>query len=157
MAEDAHSACVQAWLKRAKGLSTEQLLRAFEQGFGVMWGRAHQTLGNVTLTAIVDRVLYVAAERYPMFASLELEDGGIRCQGLHQRAYSLDRDQVTEGVRFVMVEFLTVLGNLTAEILTPALHAALSKVAPEAATGAVEGSRAEPTAPASRDSEDTDS
>jgi hypothetical protein len=27
-----------------------------------------------------------------------------------------------------MTEFLTVLGNLTAEILTPALHSELSKV-----------------------------
>ena len=31
-----------------------------------------------------------------------------------------------------MVEFLTILGNLTAGILTTALHAELSKVAPEA-------------------------
>ena len=30
---------------------------------------------------------------------------------------------------FVLVEFLTVLGHLTDEILTPALHAELSKVA----------------------------
>jgi len=157
MAETAHSAFVRTWMERTRGLPSQQLLRAFEQGFRVMWGRAHQTLGNVTLTAIVDRVLYVAAERYPMLASLKLEEGGIHCQDLHQRAGSLERDQLAEGVRFVLVEFLTVLGNLTAEILTPALHAALAKVAPEAATGAVAAATAEPTAPASKDSEDTDS
>ena len=157
MVDDDHGACVQAWLARAKDLPPEQLLRAFERGFGVMWGRAHQTLGNVTLTAIVDRVLYVAAEKYPILAALELTESGIHCQDLHQRAGTLDRGELVEGVRFVMVEFLTVLGNLTAEILSPALHAALSKVAPEAATGAVEESRAEPTASARKDSEDTES
>jgi hypothetical protein len=127
-----------------------------------MWVRAHQTLGNVTLSAIVDRVLYVAAEKYPILAALELTESGIHCQGLHQRAGMLDRGELAEGVRFVMVEFLTVLGNLTAEILTPALHAALSKVAPEPAAGepaagAVEESRAAPTASARKDSEDTES
>jgi hypothetical protein len=156
MADNDHGACVQAWLERAKGLPLEQLLRAFEQGFGVMWGRAHQTLGNVTLSAIVDRVLYVAAEKYPMLAALELTESGIHCQGLHQRAGTLDRGELVEGVRFVMVEFLTVLGNLTAEILTPALHAALSGVSPEAAAGSVEEFSAEP-APARKDVEDTES
>jgi hypothetical protein len=155
MVENAHSACVQAWLQRAKGLPTQQLLRAFEQGFGVMWGRANQTLGNVTLTAIVDRVLYVAAEKYPILAALELEESGIHCQGLHERAGTLERGELVEGVRFVMVEFLTVLGNLTAEILTPALHAALSRVAPEAAADAVEEFSAEP-ALARKDVEDTE-
>jgi len=33
----------------------------------------------------------------------------------------------------VLVEFLTVLGNLTAEILTPELHAELVKITPVSA------------------------
>lgn len=32
------------------------------------------------------------------------------------------------GTRFVLVEFLTVLGNLTADILTPELHEELARV-----------------------------
>ena len=36
--------------------------------------------------------------------------------------------ELVEGIRFVLVEFLTVLGNLTAEILTPELHSELSNV-----------------------------
>ena len=34
---------------------------------------------------------------------------------------------IVAAIRFVLVEFLTVLGNLTAQILTSALHAELSK------------------------------
>jgi hypothetical protein len=33
-----------------------------------------------------------------------------------------------EAIQFVLVELLTVVGNLTAEILTPALHSELSNI-----------------------------
>ena len=129
--ENDHSACVNAWMARcAKGLPPARLLQAFEAAFAAMWRRAHQPLGDVTLTAIVDRVLYVATEQYPSFASLKVDATGLRCEELRQRADSLHADQLAEGVQFILVEFLTVLGNLTDEILTPALHGELSKVAP---------------------------
>jgi hypothetical protein len=131
--DDDHDTCVRAWLERnAKDAPPDRLLRAFEDAFTAMWRRAHQTLGDVTLTAIVDRVLYVAAERYPALSSLGVDSSGLRSEALRQRAQSLRGDQLADGVRFVLVEFLVVLGNLTAEILTPALHAELSKLAPEA-------------------------
>jgi hypothetical protein len=129
MADDYdHRACVNAWMDRVtKDLPPERLLNAFEHGFAALWRRAHQTLGDVTLTAIVDRVLFTAAEQYPFVASLKIEATGLRSHELDERAGSLQRDEVVEGVRFVLVEVLTVLGNLTAEILTPALHEELSK------------------------------
>lgn len=131
--ENDHSACVNAWLKRgATSLSPGRLVDAFEAAFSAVWQRAHQTLGDVTLMAIVDRVLYVVAEQYPTFAALELEATGLRCDELRRRAGELQADHLTEGVRFVLVEFLTVLGNLTDDILSPALHAELSKVMPDA-------------------------
>jgi hypothetical protein len=130
--QDDHEACVEAWMKEAaKGLPPEQMIQAFEQGFGALWQRAHKTLGDVTLTAIVDRVLYDAAENYPVLAPLKLEITGIQWQRLGENVRGLDRDQVAEGLRFVLVEFLTVLGNLTANILSPSLHAELSKIVPE--------------------------
>ncbi|MBI4510854.1 MAG: hypothetical protein HY698_14565 [Deltaproteobacteria bacterium] len=116
--------------RTANGLPPERLIQVFEQGFAVVWQRVHQTLGDVTLTAIVDRVLYTAVEQYPFFSSAKVQAGGIRCQELRDHADSLERDHLVEGIRFVLTEFLTVLGNLTAEILTPALHSELSKVAP---------------------------
>ena len=42
-----------------------------------LWNRANLTLGEVTLTAIVDRVLYSAAEQFPPFESLKVEPAGI--------------------------------------------------------------------------------
>jgi hypothetical protein len=126
-----HGACVDAWLERAANrLASDKLLLVFDQGFAALWGRAHQTLGDVTLMAIVDRVLYVAAERYPFLSALKVEPAGLRCQELQQQAGNLRRDELAEAVRFVLVEFLTVLGTLTAEILSPALHAELLNIAP---------------------------
>lgn len=124
-----HGACVNAWMDRAaKGLPPERLLQVFEQGFSILWGRANRTLGDVTLMAIVDRVLYVATEQYPFLASLQVEATGLRCQEIRKHLRSLPHDELEKAVEFVLVEFLTVLGNLTAEILTPALHSELLKM-----------------------------
>lgn len=129
--ENHHTDGVDAWMARAgRQLPPDRLLRAFDDAFAAMWRRAHPTLGDVTLTAVVDRVLYVAAERYPSLSSLKVEATGLRCEELHQRAQDLNGDHLAEGLRFVLVEFLTILGNLTDEILTPALHEELSKPPP---------------------------
>jgi hypothetical protein len=113
-------------------------VQAFDQGFAALWRRAHLTLGDVTLTAIVGRVLYVAAEEHPFLSALTVDPGGLRCQELHERAVDLPPDRLAEALRFVLVEFLTVLGSLTAEILTPALHAELASIAPAAPGPAAE-------------------
>lgn len=128
-AEHEHRACVDAWLERAaKGLPPERLVGLFERGFAALWGRAYRTLGDVTLAAIVGRALYTAAEHYPFLSALEVDASGLRGQRLHEVAASASPERLSEGLRFVLVEFLTVLGNLTADILTPSLHAALSAV-----------------------------
>lgn len=134
--ESDHAARVHAWMESvAKDLPPERLVQVFEQGFAALWRRAHRTLGDITLNAIGDRVLLTAAERFPFLSSLQVESAGLRCQELQGYAGGLSRDWLLEGLRFVLVEFLSVLGNLTAEILTPALHAELSKVGAEEGAG----------------------
>jgi hypothetical protein len=127
-----HAASVDAWLKRsAKDLPPEALLRLFESAFRALWARTKSTLGEVTLTAITERVLYDASEKFPLFSTLEVEPSdGIDCRKLRARIGSVQRAELMDATRFVLVEFLSVLGNLTAEILTLELHAELSKVAP---------------------------
>jgi hypothetical protein len=108
--------------------SCEQLVQRFEVAFGAMWWRARQTLGDVTLIAIADRVLYSATEQYPMLSALTADADGLHCQALKERAAELPRDQLADGICLLLTEFLSVLGNLTAEILTPGLHSELAKV-----------------------------
>lgn len=129
--ENDHHACVNAWIERAvAGLPLEDMIPALERGFTALWRRAHQTLGDATLTAITDRVLRDTAERHPVLSALQLEPDGLRCPELRGSPGSVRPDQLVEGIRFVLVEFLTVLGDLTADIITASLHAALGEVAP---------------------------
>lgn len=110
-------------------LSPELRLRLFDAALSALWNRTRTTLGEVTLTAIAERVLYDASEAYPIFASLKVEPAhGFQCRELSERIGSMKGPEVNQAIRFVIVEFLTVLGRLTAEILTPELHAELSHV-----------------------------
>jgi hypothetical protein len=126
-----HGASVDAWLERsAKDLSSEALLSLLEAAFGALWARTNTTLGEVTLSAITERVLYNASETFPLFSSLKVDPTeGLRSDGLRERLGSVPSSEMREGSRLVLVQFLTVLGNLTAEILTSELHGELSKVA----------------------------
>jgi hypothetical protein len=126
-----HAACVDAWIKRStKNLSPEVLLPLFESALAALWVRTMTTLGEVTLTAIAERVLHNASEKFPLLSSLEVEPTrGIHFRALRERIGSVNGSKLKDAIRFVLVEYLTVIGNLTAEILTPELHSELSKVA----------------------------
>jgi hypothetical protein len=124
-----HSHNVDIWMREAANdLSADQLLQLSERAMAALWNRTYFILGEVTLTAITDRVLYNASEEFPPFELLKLEPSGINWQGLREQHEALDEGELTEGIRFVLTEFMAVIGNLTAEILTPALYAELSKV-----------------------------
>jgi len=125
-----HASRVDAWLDQVKSLSADRQLDALEAAFAAIWQRAHRTLGDVTLAAIVDRVLYLAREKFPVLSSIEVGDAGMRVGALRE-AEIASRADLVDGMRFVLVELLTVLGNLTGEILSPALHAELAKVGSE--------------------------
>ena len=126
-----HAGCVDEWLGRsATGLASDVLLRLFGLALDAVWTRTKTTLGEVTLTAIAERVIFNASERFSLLWSLKIDPkDGIHCRELSERIGSIEPSELREAIRFVLVELLTVLGNLTAEILTPALHAAISGVA----------------------------
>ena len=103
-------------------------MRIFEAALNAVWAHTRLTLGDVTLAAIADRVIHTTAERFPQLASLTVTLDGISCVELRARGRELDPLQATDGMRFALVELLTVLGRLTADVLTPGLHATLLAV-----------------------------
>ena len=129
--ESQHAAWIEGWLARfGKDLTPALRLRVCEAALGALWSRSKTTLGEVTLTAIADRVLYNATEKFPVLAALKVEEtSGINCRDLRPKTGSAPAPEAAAGLQFMLVEFLTVLGHLTAEILTPDLHAELSRVA----------------------------
>ena len=120
---------VDNWVKEAgRGLSAAQLVDLAEMATDALWKRAYLTLGAATVAAVMDRVLFTAAENFPSFKSLQLAPMGIDWRGLREQHESLNERELADGTHFVITEFMKVVGNLTAEILVPALQAELSKV-----------------------------
>lgn len=124
-----HAAHVDAWLAReARDLPPAQFMRLVALGLDTIWQRTAVTLGEVTLVAIAERVLNDVTARFPCFGALMVEPTGIQCRELIEHIADTRESEVREGARFMLVELLTVLGSLTAEILTPDLHAQLAEV-----------------------------
>jgi hypothetical protein len=122
--------CVDALIERAgKPLSPKRLREVFEAAFDAIWRRARTTLGDVTLLAIVKRVLHNACEQYPAFSQIVVTAAGIDASEIERKLGHLSLEELEPAVRCVLVELLTVIGNLTADILTPALHEAICGIA----------------------------
>ena len=126
-----HSAAVDAWIQQViDGAEPADLVDLFRAAIETLWGRAVTTLGSVTLIAIAERVLSTAAGRYSFLAAVNPRPtGDVRWkQQLRERLTQVPRADLIEGLRFAFIELLTVIGRLTAEILSPDLHAALLEV-----------------------------
>src|SRR5687768_4610156 len=88
---------VDAWIKRAaKGRPGRELVQSFQRAFDALWRRAHVTLGEVTLMAILDRVLHNATERFPELSSLTVGPAGLGSDALADRAETLRSDQLAD-------------------------------------------------------------
>ena len=78
--------------------------------------------------AIVDRVLHEGTGKFSHLAALKVETSGVRFEGLRSATQGVAPALLDESLAFLVVELLRVFGALTGEILTPGLHAELSKV-----------------------------
>ena len=129
---DVHGNAVDAWLTRAMvSKNSRGLLRAFEAAISSIWARAARTLGTVTLAAVADRVLSNAMERYAWLSALEpLPEGRFRCDELRleARLAGVPYSDLVVGVRSILIELVGLLGSLTANIITPDLHAELARM-----------------------------
>jgi hypothetical protein len=134
--ESSHRAVVDAWIEQTIDDSwpTELVVDAFRTALESLWDRAVTTLGSATLTAIAERVLSTATRRYSFLSAINPRpNGDMRWkQLLRERLATVARPKLLEGLRFAMIELLTVIGRLTAEILGPELHAALDAVSASA-------------------------
>ena len=139
MSEDdnSHIACVRAWMQAAAGgdLARDEKVVLFGRALSAIWARALRTLGEVTLGAIVDRVLHDVADDFPLVGALDVESTGFKVEKLQD----MPLDGLDAAIERTLVELLTVIGNLTADILTPGLHAALSAVSLTDASGTEAG------------------
>jgi hypothetical protein len=126
-----HSDEVDAWIARVidRAAPAEQL-DLFRTAVEAVWNRAAVTLGSVTLIAIADRVLTTAIHRHGFLAAVNpRQTGDTRWKSqVRDRLAAVPPTELIAGLRFALIDLLTVIGRLTAEILSPELHAALRDV-----------------------------
>jgi hypothetical protein len=119
-----HSAFISKWLKTLSPKSPHQVEKALHHALSLVWHRSHVTLGEVTLTAIVERVLYGGYQTYPWLKEVVVSEHGPNFDSISKNPDS----ELHEGLQYVLVELLNVLGKLTAEALTHHLYSELAKV-----------------------------
>jgi hypothetical protein len=88
-------------------------------------------MGEVTLAAIFQRVIDTGCKAFPALERIDLRMRETRTMAWEPIDPAI-ADEVADGLCFVLVELLTVLGRLTGNALTPAVHAELrrSRAAP---------------------------
>lgn len=128
--DESHRATVSAWMATASGgLARGGLVALLDVATAAIWQRAQRTLGDVTVASIVDRVVSTSAEQFPCLATGTVGRSGVVFASPDGNEPVLDDDeQLRAAIAFFLVELLTVIGHLTADILTPALHEALTRV-----------------------------
>jgi hypothetical protein len=121
-----HEQCVRTWLDARGGSDADnaRVTKLLLVGIRALWDRARPSLGEVTLAAIVQRAIHTSERRHPELAQLGLR---VNERGLMEIATpTAPRADLRNGVVDALVEILRVIASLTANALTPALHAALS-------------------------------
>ncbi len=122
---------VETWLGGVlAGAAPPRLLEVLTQAVAAIWSRAQQTLGDVTMQAVAERVAHHARARFTGLLMIAVDAEGMTF-GLPPHGITATVDpRLRDAACFVLVELLTVLGNLTAGVLTPPLHEAIRRLDP---------------------------
>lgn len=119
---------VDRWIEiHLKGLSSAQIAPIFNAAIQAVLNRTLVTLSEVTLNAVLDRVVSQCQKKHPRLTGLRVESFQISSEGLSHPT-SEDLAEVIEAYRFLLIELLTILENLTAGIIMEPLYRELSMV-----------------------------
>ena len=119
---------VQDWEdKNAVDLPLTQRAILLEKAVHVVEQRALMTLSKVTLEVIFDRVLHQSNEKFPILSNVKLKNKQLSFHELHNDK-GHKPEEIVEALRYFLIELITVLGRITADILTTPLHKELLKV-----------------------------
>jgi hypothetical protein len=127
-----HARAVADWLQKfPSSLSREQFINAVEFVFDNVLAKTQITVSEVTLSAVLDRVLYNSCIKYPILSELKLEDAKLNFSGFKKNLKSASHSEIKEAFQYFVTEFLFVIGNLTGEVLTTTLYNELSNNLPK--------------------------
>ena len=121
---------IEIWEKeKAQGHKPAEKVSLFCKAIAAVEQRTLKTLSPVTLEVILDRALLQSKERFSLLSSVTAEGKGLNFDELLQNdKFQNQQDEVIQALRHLLIEILTVIGNITAGILTKALFQALFEV-----------------------------
>lgn len=129
-----HKEQVKLWEERnAPDLRDEQIIKIFENAILTVERRCLVTLSNITVQVVLDRVLHEGHLKYPPLSFITVELEGLNFSGLNHHSENYKIEEMKDALRYLLIEFLTVIGNITSDVLTLPLHKELMEVTPESA------------------------
>ena len=127
-----HSEQVEAWGKKnCENLPSEVIVQIFGSALSAIQKRSLVTLSSVTVLVVADRALHQSKEKFPFLSAITIEPHGFSLTGLVKSDVSAGSQSLRESLEHLLIEFLTVLGNITADVLTAPLHEELKKITVE--------------------------
>ncbi len=121
-----HSAKVDEWEKTAsKNIPPADHPQLYAKALHAIVRRSLNTLSSITVMVVMERVIRSTTVRYPILSKVRLNEEIIDFSNVLTDAPSAT---VKEALRAMLVELLTIFGNITADILTASLHDELMKI-----------------------------
>jgi len=129
-----HKELVNLWEdKNTTDLRDEQLIQVYASAFHAIESCCLATLSRVTISIVTDRVLHLGSEKHPILSLVTIEPSGLSLKGVVQNIKNYKTEELRGALSYLLVEFLTVIGNITSDVLTQSLHKELMKVTSESA------------------------
>ncbi|MGZ3796448.1 MAG: hypothetical protein ACXWRE_07645 [Pseudobdellovibrionaceae bacterium] len=125
---DAHAKQVDLWASRnVKNLSAKERPQLYAKAIQAIERRSLNTLSSVTVLVIVDRAIHETKEIFPLLTQIKSEAKGIDFSALFDKP-DTNYEELECALRALLIELLSVLGNITADVLTVPLHKELMDV-----------------------------
>ena len=129
--KEIHIKQVEAWESRnAKDVSEKELPKLYAKAIQAIERRSLGTLSSVTVLVVVDRVIHETKEKFPLLNRIKTVSNGIDFSALFE-ATDVGSVELQQALRELLIELLSVLGNITADVLTSPLHKELMGVTNE--------------------------
>ena len=126
-----HARTVSLWLQKFPAtLTQEEFVGAIEKVFDQALEKTQITISEVTLSAVLDRILYNSAVKFPILNELKLDGAKLKFASLKRHVKSSSNSEIKAAFLYFFTEFFFVIGNLTAEHLTPILYNELTNDLP---------------------------
>lgn len=127
---------IDVWLEQAtKDLPSKKIVAVFGDALRSLSLKASRSLNRLTLMAIVNRVLYQCKDDFPLLQGLRVNQNGINFDEYQYQLENADPDELKESFRYLFVELLNVLGNITADVITSDIEENSETMFSEAETG----------------------